>query len=483
MELKTDIQVLQRIAAKAENLVEQLKDYVFEKGIDVGLRTGITENEAKGLTSLISGRLEGIRINGDEDLLDDIITIYENAIKSIDEELEKNKELANGHLDKFNPATIHSFNNVKKVLEDSKGKFAEPLKVALEELVEQKTTGQIDEDYKEIRIEEIETEEIDIQDRMKENTSGLNAFELATRKEREALDATLELSKKYFAVKKEINEIEKELSNPDLKDEDKEKLKNQKEEKETELVSIFKKFDEKFEKDDEYKQQDNESAIDYIHRMEGKEGKPIDMQVKFMVTLKQGDLKTKLETLKGQPLKVYNQKTQQFEDINVEDYIDINEEKQLNNLSKKITSDKLANRDALKKDRERLGELKEQKDYYAGSVSNAGNVNNIVSNNQNLPAQVTRGMGFWEKFNRRREYHRNQGENGFKSFFKSFSRKSDSKVFEQEVKKARIPSDFRKDILVEVENSVRSGRTKDEAVRDARAKVIKDTRNNDPLVK
>ena len=471
MELKTRIQYLHRIANEAEQLVDDLKDFVFRNGIDDGTRAEITENEAKGLIRLISGKLEGITINGNEDILDDVITIYDNAIKYIDEELERNAQLTDGHLDKFNKETVDSFNNVRKVLEDSKGTMAEPLKTALDELVEEKANGKIDEEYREIKVEEIEIEENSIREEVKDNTDGLNKFELATRNERQNLEAALELSKKYFEIKKEIDEIEKELAAPDLADEDKERLERQKEGKEKELVATFKKMDDKYEKDDEYKQQENESDIDYLHRMESKEGKSADMQVKYMVTLKQADLVTKIEALKGQQVRVYDPVTKQFNDIDIDKYVDVTKSEELNNLSKTIKSDKLANREGIKEQRNRLNELKTQKEKYT------------QVNNQNLPAKVNRELGFFEKFSKRREYYENKGENRFKAFFKSFFKKEDANVFADEVKKSRVPSNFRKDILVKLEKDLKNGKRKDQAMRDVKADIITDMEKDDPWVK
>lgn len=469
MELKTNVEYLKRVAKQAEQLVNNLKDYVFSQGIDDGTRGKIEENEAKKLTRLISGKLEGITVNGNEDILDDIITIYDNAIKSIDEELAKSEKLEDGNLDKFNKATIDSFNEVKKVLESSKGKKAEPLKIALDELVEEKSNGTIDQEYSEIKIEEVELEESSIQEEIKGNTEGLNKFELATRKEREALEATLKLSKEYFDIKKEIDEIDDELKSEDLTDEDKKKLEDKKAGKEKELVSVFKKFDEKYEKDDEYKQKENESDMDYLHRMEEKDGNKADMQVKMYVTLKQGNLTKKIETLKGQQIKIYDETKKEFKDINIEDYIDVDKGEELNNLSKKIMSDKLLNREGVKEQRDRLNELKKQKENYTERESYT------ETNGQNLPVEATKGMGLFKKFGKRRDYYKNQGDGRVKSFFKGlFSRKKDEEIFASEINDYNVPKDVRKQFLADLEEGAKKGMGKDEMKRSVKAKLFKD---------
>lgn len=468
MELKTNSEYLKRISVEAEHLVADLKDYVFRNGIDGGVRGEITEAEAKKLTKLISGKLEVIGINGNEEVLDDIIAIYDKAIKSIDAELAKNAKLEKGNLDKFNKGTIDSFNNVKKVLESSKGTTAEPLKSALDQLVEEKENGKFEEEYKEIKIEEVEFEENKINDEIKANTEGLNKFELATRKEREALDDTVGLSQEYFKIKSEIDKIEKALANPDLKDEEKEKLEIQKEEKEDKLVSVFKKFDEKYEKDDTYKQKENESASDYLKRMEKTDGKATDMQVKMYVTIKQGDLRKKIETLKGQTLKIYDEAKKEFKEIDVKDYLDVTKGEELNNLSEKINSDKLLNKQGVKEQRDRLNELKKEREKYEKIDST------LETNNQNLPAKITEGMGFREKFSKRNEYYQNQGDNKFKAFFKSlFNRgRDDADVFASEVKKQKVPNNLRKQFLEELEKGIKSGKGKDKIISDIKAKIF-----------
>lgn len=467
MELKTNSEYLKRISVEAERLVADLKDYVFRNGIDDGGRKAITEAEAKKLTKLISGKLEGINIDGNEETLDDIIAIYDKAIKSIDAELAKNAELENGNLDKFNKETIDSFNNVKKVLESSKGTTAEPLKSALDQLVEEKENGKIEEEYKELKIEQVEFEENSINDEIKANTEGLNKFELATRKEREALEDTVGLSQEYFKIKSEIDKIEKALANPDLKDEEKEKLESQKEEKEDKLVSVFKKFDEKYEKDEAYKQKEKESASDYLKRIETIDG-PTDMQVKMYVTIKQGDLIKKIEGLKGQTLKIYDEAKKEFKEVNVEDYIDVKNGAELNNLSEKINSDKLLNKQGIKDQKDRLNELKKEKEEYEKIDST------LEKNNQNLPAKVTRGMGFREKFSKRNEYYQSQGDGKFKAFFKSlFNRgKDDKDVFATEIKQEKVPNNLRKKFLQDLEKGIALGKGKDQVIRDIKSQLF-----------
>lgn len=476
MELKTQSDALRRIAERAEALVNDLNDFVIDNGLRVG-EAAMNIEEAEAFTKIIRKNLEGISINGDENVLDDIIAIYDKAIYAIDYELAKNSELQDGDVDKFNAATIESFNNVKKVLEESKGKTAEPLKTALDELVEEKATGEIDKEYGKIKVEEIEVEESSIRDEINSNTDSLNKFELATRKEREALEDTLKLSQEYFEVKKELNQIEKELANPNLSDEEKDKLESQKAEKENELVAIFKKFDDKYEKDDEYKQKEGETNREYLNRMANKEGKSTDMQVKYMVKLKQADLKTKIESLKGEQVRIYNEATKKFEDINIEDYIDVTKTEDLNNLSKKITSDRLANRDALKKQRNRLDELKKEKGKYTQTGAETGTYNE--AGNQNLPVEPTKGMGFFEKFNRRREYYKDKGDNGFKAFFKGlFSKKEDKTIFEKEFIRASVSNETRKQFLADLEFAIKSGKGKDAAKREVKAKLFDNMNKN-----
>jgi len=476
MELKTQSDTLRRLAQKAEQLVDILNDFVIDNGIRVGA-AAMNIGEAETFTQIIRNNLEGISINGDENVLDDIIAIYDKAIYAIDYELAKNSELQDGDVDKFNAATIESFNNVKKVLEESKGKTAEPLKTALDELVEEKATGEIDKEYGEMKVEEIEVEESSIRDEINSNTDSLNKFELATRNEREALEHTLKLSQEYFEVKNELNQIEKELANPNLSDEEKDKLENQKVEKENELVTIFKKFDDKYEKDDEYKQKEGESNRDYLNRMAIKEGRTADTQVKYMIILKQGDLKTKIESLKGEQVRIYNESTKKFEDIDIENYIDVTKDEELNNLSKKITSDRLANRDALKKQRNRLRELDEEKEKYTKTGAEMGTYGE--TGNQNLPVEPTKGIGFFEKFNRRREYYKDKGDNGFKAFFKGlFSKKEDRTIFEKEFIRASVSNETRKQFLADLEFAIKGGKGKDAAKREVKAKIFDNMNKN-----
>lgn len=468
MKLKTNIEKLRRIAEQAEYLVENIKNFAFTNGIDDGTGQAITADEAKDLVALISGKLERISVDGNEDKLEDIITIYDKAIKSIENELAENEKLEDGHDDKFNKEMIESFNKVKKVLEDSKGTTVGPLKEALDQLVEEKQNGTIDREYQEIEIEKIEFEENKISNEIKDNTEGLNEFELATRSEREALDNTVILSQEYFEIKKEIDEIDKALANPDLTDEEKEKLESQKKEKEDKLVSVFKKFDEKYEKDEAYKQKEKESAADYLKRIGTMEKQSPEMLAKMYVTIKQGDLTKKIEALKGQTLKIYDEAKKEFKEIKVEDYIDVKNGAELNNLSKKIDSDKLLNRQGLKDKKTRLNELKKEKEEYEKTDSI------LEKNNQNLPVKVTKNMGFREKFSKRNEYYQSQGDNKFKAFFKSFFNrgKDDKEVFASEIKQEKVPNNVRKKFLEELEKGINQGKSKNEVLSDIKSRLF-----------
>lgn len=474
MELKSDKEYLEKIAKRVEGLVENLKEIIFKYRIDDGIRGAINNAEAKRITGLITGKLEGININGNELILDDIITIYDNAIKAIDDELARNEKIEEGDLDKFNKATIDSFKMVRKVLEDSKARNAGPLKIALDELVDEKSKGAIDQEYNEIKVEEIEVEESSIQEEINDNTEGLNKFELATRKEREALEATLKLSKEYFNIKKEIDEIDKKLKNPDLSDEQKKDLEDKKAEKEKELVSVFKKFDEKYEKDDKYKQKEKETDRDYLDRIAKQDGKSIDMQVKYYVTLKQGDLKSKIKTLKGQTVKIYNEQTKKFEDIDIEKYIDVNKGKELNNLSSKIVSDKLLNREGVKEQRNRLNELKRQKERYTEQKNYAD------YNNQTLPIKLPKKI----PFKIRKEHYRDSGYGRIKSFFKALDKKSNAEILkvyaeyiQEESKNNSVSKDVRKQFLIYLEEGAKKGLGKDAMKRHAKAELFKDMDN------
>lgn len=470
MELKTDIEKLNRIAAKAENLVERLKQFVFDNGIDGPTGAAMGMSEAENFTKLIGRKLEAININGDEDVLSDIIAIYDKAIKSIEEELEKNKDLEDGHIDKFNDATIESFNNVKKVLENSKGKKAGPLKDILDELSEEKASGEIDEEYRDSKIEEINAETRNIEAEITANTSGLEDFEYKTRNERVAYDEMSRLTKEYFALKKEIEDIDRELGKPDISDETKADLEGKKANKEKTLISIIKDINEKTYKAKEYKQDKNESDRDYLERIQSNAIAP-DMYAKQALTIKQGELENKLKSLEDMKIRVYNSTTKKFEEIEVKDYVDRTDDKELEKLSDKIKTDKIINRSAVKSEKDKIKELNSRKDNYNAQA-------------QALPAVIPEEMSFLNKFRKRREFLRErEGEGKIKSFFKSFSKKRDQEVFAQGQKKVELPSEFRKSILVKAEDLREKGKNKEEIKATIKAGIFESMEKDDPLSK
>ncbi len=471
MELKTKSDMLNSIAKRSENLVAELKEYIIDNGIRVGA-SAMDLSKADDFIKVIKMNLEGTAINGDENVLDDIIAIYNQAIKSIEEELEKNAELEDGNVDKFNDATIESFNNVKKALENSKGAKAEPLKNALDKLIEEKQNGKIVEEYTEIKVEEIEVEEKEINKEIDSNKEGLNQFAYQTQQERQALDEAVGLSKIYFRIKKELDEIDTELSNPDLSDEDKPKLEAKKSKKEEELVSVFKKMDEKYEKDDKYKQKDKESNKDYLARMEALDGRTTDEQVNYIVTIKQDGLRTKIQSLKGQKLKVFNEKTKQFEEVDFEKFIDLSKGKELNNLSRKINETRLLNNEGMKEQKARLEELNNKKESYKKDREEYRE-----SNNQNLPVKANDDIGFWGKFGKRREYYQDKGDNKIKSFFKSFFGKKDEEIFENH--NNRSLKEERKKLLQVLEVGVNKGERIEKVVRRIKATMFQDYDNAD----
>ncbi len=470
MELKTDIEKLNRIAAKAENLVEMLKQYVFDHGIDEATSVAMTMPEAGDFIKLIGGKLEAINVNGHEDVLSDIITIYDTAIKSIEEELEKNKGLEDGHIDKFNDATIESFNNVKKALENSKGKKAGPLKDILEELSEAKASGKIDEEYRDSEVEEIDAEKRNIEAEIATNTSGLEDFEYKTRNERVAYDEMLRLTKEYFDLKKEIEDIDRELGKPDISDETKADLEGKKANKEKTLISIIKVIDEKTHKDEDYKQGENESDRDYLARIQSNAIAP-DMYAKQALTIKQGELENKLKSLENMKIRVYNSTTKKFEEIKVKDYVDRTNASELAKLSDKIKIDRNINRSAVKSERDKIKKLNARKDNY-----------NSQAQAQALPATIPEKMSFLNKFRKRREFLReHEGEGKIKSFFKSFSKKRDQEVFAERQERCEVTSEFRKDILVTAEDLIKKGENKEKAKAAIKAGIFTSMKNNDPF--
>ena len=71
-----------------------------------------------------------------------------------------------------------------------------------------KASGEIDEEYRDSKIEEINAETRNIEAEITANTSGLEDFEYKTRNERVAYDEMSRLTKEYFALKQEIEDIE-----------------------------------------------------------------------------------------------------------------------------------------------------------------------------------------------------------------------------------------------------------------------------------
>ena len=78
-----------------------------------------------------------------------------------------------------------------------------------------KASGEIDEEYRDSKIEEINAETRNIEAEITANTSGLEDFEYKTRNERVAYDEMSRLTKEYFALKQEIEDIDRELGKPD----------------------------------------------------------------------------------------------------------------------------------------------------------------------------------------------------------------------------------------------------------------------------
>lgn len=467
MELKTNFETMKRIAEESERLVEQLKEYIFRTGIGVGDRDKINKSEANELVQLIAGRLEKIDINGDENVLSDMITIYDKAIKSIEEELKKNSELEDDHLDKFNDATIESFKEVQEVLKSSEKRFATPIKSIFDKFTEEIENGNIDKEYREKKLEEIETDKRIIEEEIDENTSGLNTFEAKTREERKAYDEMAKLINQYFKLKERIKEINGDLANPDLAEEEKEKLKAEKLEKEKTLVGVFKDISNRTNEEEEYKQKEKESDEDYLKRVEAM---GIDMYVKKALTLRAADLKEKIKGLKDTTIKIYDEETKTFKEVKIKDYINIEDSKQLAKLSDKIETDRNLNREALREKKEKVEELDKSKENYLNEKSNA----NEYYNSENLPGHP-KEMGVWDKFKKRMQFNREHGRNGIiKSFFKSFSKSRDNEIFEEEMKKYVTPNDTRKKLLKDIEVKVKSGEATERIKAAVKRNLFKD---------
>ena len=475
MELKTQSDTLKRLAGISETLVDQLKDYVINNGIRVGTAS-MNIGEAQDFTRIIRTNLEGISINGDENVLDDIVAIYDKAIKSIETELEKNKELEDGNVDKFNDATIESFNNVKKVLENSKNGSVGPIKTILDELTTEIENGDIDKEYKEKKIEEIDADTRKINSEIAENTSSLENFESETRDERIAYEETIALVKQYYELKKEIEDIDKELAKPDIPDEEKAELESQKAEKEKNLISVLKDINDRTDKDKDYKQGKEESDKDYLKRIQSKDP---DMYVKRAQSNKQYDLSKKLESLKNKEIKVYDEKTKTFKKIKVKDYIDKDDASKLAGLSEKIETDRNINRDAVKSKKEEIEKLNRRKENYTNGQSNP----NKQPSSPSLPA-VPEEMGFWSKFKKRMEFNReHEGEGRLKSFFKSFSKHRDEEVFEEQIKKSKHSNETRKEWLKDIEVKVKSGETANRVKAAIKTKIFKEIEKEDENLK
>ncbi len=471
MELKTQSDTLKRLASISETLVEQLKNYVINNGIRVGT-VAMDIGGAEDFTRIIRTNLEGISINGDENVLYDIVAIYDQAIKSIEAELAKNKELEDGDVDKFNDATIESFNNVKKVLENSKNSSVGPIKTILDEL----TNGDIDKEYREKKVEEINADTRILESEILENASSLEDFESETRNERIAYEEMLVLVKQYFDLKKEIEDIDKELAKPDISDEDKSKLQDEKAKKQKNLISVLKDINDRTDKDEEYKQGEKESDKDYLKRIQSKDP---DMYVNRAQSFKQYDLSKKLESLKNKKIKIYDEKTKTFKEIEVKDYIDKDDASQLASLSEKIETDRNINRAALKDKKDKIEELNKRKENYINTQPNS----NKQSSSLSLPT-IPEKMGFWSKFKKRMEFNReHEGEGRLKSFFKSFSKNRDEEVFEEEIKKSKQTTETRKEWLKYIEVKVKSGEAVERVKAAVKTKMFKEIEKKDPNVK
>lgn len=337
-----------------------------------------------------------------------------------------------------------------------------------EKLVEQNENGTLEEEYRLDRINDIDADIQEIDAQIGEESQGLLSFGAKIKPEIEAYEKILSLNEEYFAIKKEIEEIDNKLADPNLTPEEKQEYEAEKMEKEKRLVAILKEVDEKYEKDDDYKQGENESDRDYLARIQSKNP---DNDVKLALGMKEYDLQKKLETLKDTVIKIYNPRSKKFEEIKVSDYIDINNTDSYKLLSSKIKTDKIINRDAQK------GKIAQREELIAKKAKYENQNTQFIS--QQLPVRTPEKMGFFSKFKKRREFFRNEGEGRFKSFFKSFSKKEDEEVFKKEVKRSREVPDLRKRILVEAEELIKNGNGKQGTMANIKAQIFKDWERDD----
>lgn len=464
MDLNTESGKLQWIAKQAESLVESLQDYIRKNGIDMPGATPIRDNEIQSLIANISGRLQKIKIDGNEELLEDVIAIYDRAIESIDEELERDAQVADGDLDKFTPNELDAFNRVKEALKDSKNTTAGPLKTILDELTEEIDRGEIDEQYRQARVSELDGEKREAERQIGYNVRGLENFSARTKEVREAYDKAEEIADRFYKIATEIAEIETKLADPDLSDEERSQLEEEKADKEELMLDCVIEM-QGFSKNPTYERMDGETDEQYRNRLKANSNDVIASGcTKFLI-----ELSNKLEELKDYRIRIWDEETKEFTEMTVEDYM---RDVKYKDLSNKILTDIVLNNEGVKEDRKKVEELSELQSNYKDSTRYYGS---------ELPAEEPKALGFVDRFN----YYRKE-KGTISSFFRAiFTRKDDEKILAKRNKDARKNNRYAKDLrsgLRVAENELRNGKRVQDARRAAQGKLFEGAKRDDPNI-
>lgn len=252
-----------RVLAEIDQILENMIDEIIiqrdEEVASTGVAGTIVDGEA---TNRFKRKINALRINGDENILIAINDKYDKAISSLknamrEEDISYKAQFKN-ELDKIMANKTERFDSI-----------AETYK----ELSDRLERGEVQRDYYQDKADKKQAE-IDVkEDFYKEKIGNADKIAVSLEPELEKIAEKDEVQKKYQRLLKlnaDIERIENDLRDPDLEDEEKEKLETKLEKLKKERKEAVEEFSKTAKDKDgnKYEKEDGKSDKDYINELD-----------------------------------------------------------------------------------------------------------------------------------------------------------------------------------------------------------------------
>lgn len=265
-----DNNALEEIRIKRANMQLERLDKILEDMIDqIAIQKDVEDERTGGATIIdadvtrnFTNIVNAIRTDGNEDILVAINAKYEKAIEALKDAIENDE-------DRYKDQFKHEFD---KIIKNKEEKY-EPIAETYRELSGRLERGEVQRDYFQDMADKKQVE-LDVNEEYYKEKMG-NGEELAyvLEPEREKIAQKEEIQQKYqelVNLNKRIEKIEKDLSNPDLDEDEKEELEEELENLKEEREQAVKEFEKTARDKDgnKYVKAEGKSDKDYINELD-----------------------------------------------------------------------------------------------------------------------------------------------------------------------------------------------------------------------